>query len=188
VPPPRTTAFSSSVSFWRGAATAVTPMICSPPPAFQPCFAWSEPCWQAPPWRDSRPRGARRRSARTASPLRRRERTARGTARALLSLSEDRLGIRHPIAEPQPKEPHEREPVADLELDGIIRQAVERLQHQDLEHQRRIIGGLPRGCDRSGPAPRPEPAGTARNQRRHSDDRADRPPPKAPPAAPRSGS
>ena len=43
----------------------------------------------------------------------------------------DRLRIRHPVAGIQTEKPHERQPV--------VAQAVLRLDHQDLEHQHRVI-------------------------------------------------
>ena len=51
-----------------------------------------------------------------------------------------RLGVRHRILEAEPEEAHERQPVPDLELGRVVRQRVERLQDQDLEHQHRVIG------------------------------------------------
>lgn len=51
----------------------------------------------------------------------------------------DRLGVRHPVSEPQPEEAHERQPILDLELGLVVRQAVERLQNHDLEHHHRIV-------------------------------------------------
>lgn len=50
------------------------------------------------------------------------------------------FGIRHRILEHYPEEPHEREPVPDLELCRVVRQRVERLQDQDLEHEDRVVG------------------------------------------------
>ena len=40
----------------------------------------------------------------------------------------------------QPDEAHERQPVAELVLGLVVGQRVERLQHQDAEHQHRIVG------------------------------------------------
>jgi hypothetical protein len=41
---------------------------------------------------------------------------------------------------PQAQKPHERQPVAQLEFGRVVRQCVERLQDQDLEHQYGVIG------------------------------------------------
>ena len=57
-----------------------------------------------------------------------------------------RLGIGNPVAKTEAKEPHEGKPVLDLEFGLVIRQAVERLQHHDLEHQHRVIGRTPTLC------------------------------------------
>ncbi|SJM34849.1 hypothetical protein BQ8482_530019 [Mesorhizobium delmotii] len=65
------------------------------------------------------------------------------TARALrevLPKQQDRLGVVNVVAEPQPEEAHEGKPVLDLELGLIVRETVERLQNQDLEHHHRIKG------------------------------------------------
>src|ERR1044071_4746225 len=53
--------------------------------------------------------------------------------RELLAIQPDRLGVGDPIREAQSQEAHEREPVADLILDLIVREVVERLQNQRLE-------------------------------------------------------
>ena len=58
----------------------------------------------------------------------------------LLAEQPDRLGIRHRVLEVKPQEAHKREPIPDLELGGVIRQRVEGLEHQDLEHQHGIVG------------------------------------------------
>ena len=50
----------------------------------------------------------------------------------------DRAGVRNPPVQVEAEEAHEAEPVADLELGLLVRQPVERLQHQDLEHHHRI--------------------------------------------------
>ena len=52
----------------------------------------------------------------------------------------NRLRVRHPVMQAEPEEAHERQAILDLELGRIVRQRVERLQHQDLEHEDRIIG------------------------------------------------
>jgi hypothetical protein len=46
----------------------------------------------------------------------------------------DDLGVRHSVLKSPPDEAHEREPVAELVLDLIVRERVERLQHQGPEH------------------------------------------------------
>ena len=51
-----------------------------------------------------------------------------------------RLGVGYGILEAEAEEAHERQPVPDLELRGVIRQRVERLKDQDLEHQHRVVG------------------------------------------------
>src|ERR1044071_3461232 len=53
--------------------------------------------------------------------------------RELLAIQPDRLGVGDPIREAQSQEAHEREPVADLILDLVVREIVERLQNQRLE-------------------------------------------------------
>lgn len=52
----------------------------------------------------------------------------------------DRLGVRHLVGKPETEKPHERQPVLDLKFGLIVRQVVERLQDQNLEHKDRIIG------------------------------------------------
>ena len=61
-------------------------------------------------------------------------------AHELLAEQPDRLRIRRPIFQPEAQEAHEGEAVADLELGLVVREIVERLQHQNLEHQHRIVG------------------------------------------------
>jgi hypothetical protein len=51
-----------------------------------------------------------------------------------------RLGFRHSILEAEAEEAYERQPVPDLELGGVVRQRVERLKDQDLEHENRVVG------------------------------------------------
>ena len=60
-------------------------------------------------------------------------------AAQLLAEQPDGLGIRHPILERKTQEPHEREPVPDLVLGLVVRERVERLQHQHLEHQHCVV-------------------------------------------------
>ena len=60
--------------------------------------------------------------------------------RQVLAEQPHRLGVRHRILEAQAEEAHEREPIPDLELRGVVRQRVERLKDQDLEHQHRVVG------------------------------------------------
>ena len=50
-----------------------------------------------------------------------------------------RLGVGHSILEAEAEEAHEREPILDLELRGVVRQRVERLKDQDLERQHWIV-------------------------------------------------
>jgi hypothetical protein len=50
----------------------------------------------------------------------------------------DRAGVRNPPMQVEAQEAHEAEAVPDLELGLLVRQPVERLQHQDLEHHHRI--------------------------------------------------
>src|SRR3954469_10223883 len=52
----------------------------------------------------------------------------------------DRLRIRHPVMKPEAEEAHERQAVLDLELSRVVRERVQGLEHQDLEHQDRVIG------------------------------------------------
>jgi hypothetical protein len=61
----------------------------------------------------------------------------RAGAHQLFAEQPDRLGLRNRVMQCQPGEAHERQPVAQLVLGGVIGQ---RLQHQDAEHQHRIIG------------------------------------------------
>src|SRR3954453_4564778 len=51
----------------------------------------------------------------------------------LLAIQANRRRVGHPIREAQAQETHEREPVADLILDLVVREVVERLQNQRLE-------------------------------------------------------
>src|SRR3954454_24792118 len=51
----------------------------------------------------------------------------------LLAIQPNRRRVRDPIREAQAQEAHEREPVADLILELIVREIVERLQNQRLE-------------------------------------------------------
>src|SRR3954453_23270321 len=52
----------------------------------------------------------------------------------LLAIPPNRRRVRDPIREAQSQEAHEREPVADLILDLVIGEIVERLQNQRLEN------------------------------------------------------
>jgi len=47
-------------------------------------------------------------------------------------------GVRHRSVEPKTQEARKRQAVLDLELRGIIRKRIKRLERQDLEHQHRI--------------------------------------------------
>src|SRR6266550_1106982 len=60
--------------------------------------------------------------------------------RQRLTKQPDRGGIRHRVLELQIEKAHERYAVADQVLSPIVREIVERLQHQDLELQDRVIG------------------------------------------------
>src|SRR3982751_5696102 len=53
--------------------------------------------------------------------------------RELLAIQPNRRRVRDPIREAQAQEAHDREPVADLILDLVVREVVERLQNQRLE-------------------------------------------------------
>src|SRR4051812_4035789 len=53
--------------------------------------------------------------------------------RELLAIQPNSRRVGHPILEAQAQEAHEREPVADLILDLVVREIVERLQNQRLE-------------------------------------------------------
>jgi hypothetical protein len=61
----------------------------------------------------------------------------------LLTVEPDRLGIRHWLVQGKSCEAHEGRPVAQLELSLFVGEAVERLQHQDPEHQHGIIRRAP---------------------------------------------
>ena len=50
----------------------------------------------------------------------------------------DRLGVRHPVGQTEPKEAHKREPVVDQEFRPVVAEAVLRLDDQDLEHHDRV--------------------------------------------------
>ncbi len=58
----------------------------------------------------------------------------------VLAKQPDRLGIGHPILQPEAKKAHEAQPVADLKLRLVVGEIVKRLQHQNFEHQHRVIG------------------------------------------------
>src|SRR3978361_1167606 len=51
----------------------------------------------------------------------------------LLAIQPNCRSVGHPIREAQSQEAHEREPLADLILDLVVREIVERLQYQRLE-------------------------------------------------------
>ena len=51
----------------------------------------------------------------------------------------DRLGVRHPVTQPKTQEAHERQPVVDQKLRLVVAETVLRLDHQDLEHQHRVV-------------------------------------------------
>ncbi len=55
----------------------------------------------------------------------------------------DRLRVRRLVRQPHVDEAHERQPVADLELRLVVGEVVERLPHQDLEHQHAIVRRTP---------------------------------------------
>ena len=55
-----------------------------------------------------------------------------------LTAGEGAIMVVDPAVEAQPKKPHEREPVAYLVFDPVIRQVVQLLQHQHLEHQHHV--------------------------------------------------
>ena len=61
----------------------------------------------------------------------------------LLAEQPDRLGVGDRVVQRQPHEAHEREPVAQLVLGLVVGQRVERLQHEDAEHQHRVVGRPP---------------------------------------------
>ena len=52
----------------------------------------------------------------------------------------DRVRVRHPVRERQPKEAHERQPILDQVFRPLIRQRMARLQDQDPKHQHVIVG------------------------------------------------
>ena len=51
----------------------------------------------------------------------------------------DRLRVRHPVVQPEAKKPHERQPVVDQELRLVVAETILRLDHQDFEHQDRVV-------------------------------------------------
>ena len=55
----------------------------------------------------------------------------------------DRRRVRRLVRKSHVEEAHERQPVADLELRLVVGEVVERLQHQDLEHQHAIVRRAP---------------------------------------------
>ena len=58
----------------------------------------------------------------------------------------DRLRVRHPITQPKTQESHERQPVIDQEFGLVVAEAILRLDHQDLEHQHRVVRRPPALC------------------------------------------
>ena len=60
-----------------------------------------------------------------------------------LAKQPDRLRVRRLVRQPHVEEAHERQPVADLELRLVVGEVIERLQHQDLEHQHAIVRRTP---------------------------------------------
>ena len=66
--------------------------------------------------------------------------------RELLPVQPDRRGVGHAVLEAQPQEAHERQPVADLILDLIVGEVVERLQNQRLDHDDLVPGLAPGGA------------------------------------------
>jgi len=52
----------------------------------------------------------------------------------------DRARIGNPVRKPQPKEPHERQPVIDQELGAFVRQIVDSVDDQHLQHHDGIVG------------------------------------------------
>src|SRR3954454_8135602 len=56
----------------------------------------------------------------------------------LLAIQPNRRRVGHPIREAQSQEAHEREPVADLILELVVREVVERLQNQRREDDDRV--------------------------------------------------
>ncbi|PIL19901.1 hypothetical protein P775_12200 [Puniceibacterium antarcticum] len=57
-----------------------------------------------------------------------------------LAIEPDRLGVGHLILQAKPEEPHKRQPIAHLIFNLVVRQVVERAQHQRLEHEHGVIG------------------------------------------------
>lgn len=50
----------------------------------------------------------------------------------------DRLGVGNPVREAQSQEAHERQSVVDGIIGAFIRQCIDRLYHQNFEHQNRV--------------------------------------------------
>ena len=62
-------------------------------------------------------------------------------AREVFAQQPDRHGVGDRVLQAEPQKAHERQPVPDLELRGVIRQRVERLKDEGLEHHNGIVGG-----------------------------------------------
>ena len=64
----------------------------------------------------------------------------RADPRQLLAIEPDRLGIGRRVVQRQADKPHKRQPIPELIFGLIVRQRVQRLQHQDFKHHHRVIG------------------------------------------------
>lgn len=60
-----------------------------------------------------------------------------------LAKEPDHFGIRHPVRQPQTKETHKRQTAVDQIFRPLVREVIQRLDHQDFEHQNRIKGRTP---------------------------------------------
>lgn len=56
----------------------------------------------------------------------------------------DRLGIWNLVGKAEPKKSYERQSVLDDELDLVVGEIIERVQHQDPEHQHHRNASVPR--------------------------------------------
>jgi hypothetical protein len=96
--------------------------------------------------------------------------------RQRLTIQPDRLCVGHTVLQPEAEEPpyrrlqandcrvlHERQPVAHLILDTVLRKVAERAQDQRLEHQNCIIGLRPARDFRSPSGLRHTRSSTGRN-------------------------
>src|SRR5215213_9052439 len=79
-----------------------------------------------PAWRRAASKRANSTSMAGLSSIRARQRLAEGP---------DRVRIRHRVAEPEPEEAHEGEPVLDQERGALVLEAIARLQDENLEHE-----------------------------------------------------